>query len=87
MTDESAATIAAVDTRRLRVRKHVTAVRRAPRGQAAVRAAREGSSARRPRHTSFTWKNDDGSDSAVPGVDVIRVHAGLVAEKFAHVKG
>ncbi|MEX1007116.1 MAG: nuclear transport factor 2 family protein [Acidimicrobiia bacterium] len=35
----------------------------------------------------FTWKNDDGTESAVRGVDVIRVRDGKVAEKFAYVKG
>ncbi|HXY93295.1 MAG TPA: nuclear transport factor 2 family protein, partial [Acidimicrobiia bacterium] len=33
----------------------------------------------------FTWKNDDGTDGAVRGVDVIRVRDGKVAEKFAYV--
>jgi ketosteroid isomerase-like protein len=35
----------------------------------------------------FTWKNDDGTESAVRGVDVIRVRDGKIAEKFAYVKG
>ena len=35
----------------------------------------------------FTWKNDDATDGAVRGVDVIRVRDGKVAEKFAYVKG
>ena len=35
----------------------------------------------------FTWKNDDGSEGAVRGVDVIRVRDGTIAEKFAYVKG
>lgn len=35
----------------------------------------------------FTWKNDDGTDGWVRGVDVIRVRDSKVAEKFAYVKG
>jgi ketosteroid isomerase-like protein len=35
----------------------------------------------------FTWKNDDGTEGSVRGVDVIRVRDGKVAEKFAYVKG
>jgi ketosteroid isomerase-like protein len=35
----------------------------------------------------FTWKNDDGTDGTVRGVDVIRVRDGKVAEKSAYVKG
>jgi cation diffusion facilitator family transporter len=35
----------------------------------------------------YTWTNDDGSRSALRGVDVIRVRDGKVAEKFAYVKG
>jgi ketosteroid isomerase-like protein len=35
----------------------------------------------------FTWKNDDATEGAVRGVDVIRVRDGKVAEKFAYVKG
>jgi ketosteroid isomerase-like protein len=35
----------------------------------------------------FTWKNDDGTEGYVRGVDVIRVRDGKVAEKFAYVKG
>jgi uncharacterized protein (TIGR02246 family) len=35
----------------------------------------------------FTWKNDDGSQGRVRGVDLIRVRDGKVAEKFAYVKG
>ncbi|HEY7105441.1 MAG TPA: nuclear transport factor 2 family protein [Acidimicrobiia bacterium] len=35
----------------------------------------------------FTWKNDDGTDGTVRGVDVIRVRDSKVAEKFAYVKG
>ncbi len=34
----------------------------------------------------YTWK-DDESEGRVRGVDVIRVRDGLVAEKFAYVKG
>jgi hypothetical protein len=35
----------------------------------------------------FTWKNDDGTEGAVRGVDVLRVRDGKVAEKLAYVKG
>ena len=35
----------------------------------------------------YTWTNDDGSLSSLRGVDVLRVRDGLVAEKFAYVKG
>ena len=35
----------------------------------------------------FTWKNDDATEGAVRGVDVIRVRDGKIAEKFAYVKG
>ena len=35
----------------------------------------------------FSWKNADGSDSSVRGVDVMRVRDGRVAEKFSYVKG
>ena len=35
----------------------------------------------------FTWTNDDGSEGHVRGVDVIRLHDGLVAEKLSYVKG
>jgi cation diffusion facilitator family transporter len=35
----------------------------------------------------YTWTNDDGSRSALRGVDVLRVRDGKVAEKFAYVKG
>jgi cation diffusion facilitator family transporter len=35
----------------------------------------------------YTWTNDDGSTSALRGVDVLRVRDGKVAEKFAYVKG
>jgi cation diffusion facilitator family transporter len=35
----------------------------------------------------YTWTNDDGSTSAIRGVDVLRVRDGKVAEKFAYVKG
>jgi cation diffusion facilitator family transporter len=35
----------------------------------------------------YTWTSDDGTKSALRGVDVIRVRDGKVAEKFAYVKG
>ena len=35
----------------------------------------------------YSWTNDDGSASALRGVDVLRVRDGRVAEKFAYVKG
>ena len=35
----------------------------------------------------FTWTNDDGTEGAVRGVDVLRVRDGKVAEKAAYVKG
>jgi cation diffusion facilitator family transporter len=35
----------------------------------------------------YTWTNDDGTTNELRGVDVIRVRDGLVAEKFAYVKG
>lgn len=35
----------------------------------------------------FTWKEPDGSDSHVRGVDVIRLRDGKVAEKLSYVKG
>jgi cation diffusion facilitator family transporter len=35
----------------------------------------------------YTWSNDDGTQSALRGVDVLRVRDGRVAEKFAYVKG
>ena len=35
----------------------------------------------------YTWTTDDGSTSALRGVDVLRVRDGKVAEKFAYVKG
>ena len=35
----------------------------------------------------YTWTNGDGSTSSLRGVDVLRVRDGLVAEKFAYVKG
>jgi cation diffusion facilitator family transporter len=35
----------------------------------------------------YTWTNDDGTKSALRGVDVLRVRDGKVAEKFAYVKG
>ena len=35
----------------------------------------------------YTWTNDDGSTSALRGVDVLRVRDGKIAEKFAYVKG
>jgi cation diffusion facilitator family transporter len=35
----------------------------------------------------YSWTNDDGSTSALRGVDVLRVRDGKVAEKFAYVKG
>jgi ketosteroid isomerase-like protein len=35
----------------------------------------------------YSWTDDDGSRSSLRGVDVLRVRDGLVAEKFAYVKG
>jgi predicted SnoaL-like aldol condensation-catalyzing enzyme len=35
----------------------------------------------------YTWKNDDGSEGHIRGVDVFRVRDGKVAEKLAYVKG
>jgi len=35
----------------------------------------------------YTWKNDDGSEGSIHGVDVLRVRDGKVAEKLAYVKG
>jgi ketosteroid isomerase-like protein len=35
----------------------------------------------------YSWPNDDGTTSAIRGVDVLRVRDGRVAEKFAYVKG
>jgi cation diffusion facilitator family transporter len=35
----------------------------------------------------YTWTDDDGSESQLRGVDVLRVRDGKVAEKFAYVKG
>jgi len=35
----------------------------------------------------YTWTEDDGTRSAVRGVDVITVRDGKVAEKLAYVKG
>ncbi len=35
----------------------------------------------------YTWKNDDGTDGSIHGVDVIKVRDGKVAEKLAYVKG
>jgi len=35
----------------------------------------------------FTWTNDDGSEGHVRGVDVLRLHGGLVSEKLSYVKG
>jgi cation diffusion facilitator family transporter len=36
---------------------------------------------------TYTWTNDDGSASALRGVDVMRVRDGKIAEKFSYVKG
>jgi ketosteroid isomerase-like protein len=35
----------------------------------------------------FSWTNEDGSPGHIRGTDVIRVRAGLVAEKLSYVKG
>jgi ketosteroid isomerase-like protein len=35
----------------------------------------------------YTWKNDDGSEGHIRGVDVFKVRDGKVAEKLAYVKG
>ena len=35
----------------------------------------------------YTWRNTDGTDGSLRGVDVLRVRDGKVAEKFAYVKG
>jgi len=35
----------------------------------------------------YTWTTDDGTTSALRGVDVLRVRDGKIAEKFAYVKG
>jgi len=35
----------------------------------------------------YTWKNADGSEGHIRGVDVFKVRNGKVAEKFAYVKG
>lgn len=35
----------------------------------------------------YEWRNDDGSDGHVRGVDIIRLSDGLVTEKFSYVKG
>jgi len=35
----------------------------------------------------YTWRDDDGTECRIHGVDVIRVRDGLVAEKLAYVKG
>jgi len=35
----------------------------------------------------FSWRNPDGSDGHVRGVDVLRVRDGLVVEKLSYVKG
>jgi ketosteroid isomerase-like protein len=35
----------------------------------------------------YTWKNADGSEGHVRGVDVFKVRDGKVAEKLAYVKG
>ena len=35
----------------------------------------------------YTWRNDDGSEGHIRGVDVFRVRDGKVAEKLAYVKG
>jgi cation diffusion facilitator family transporter len=35
----------------------------------------------------YTWTNDDGTTSALRGVDVLRVRDDRIAEKFAYVKG
>jgi nuclear transport factor 2 (NTF2) superfamily protein len=35
----------------------------------------------------YEWKNDDGSDGHVRGVDIMRLDDGLVTEKLSYVKG
>lgn len=35
----------------------------------------------------FDWRNEDGSDGHVRGVDVLRVRDDLVVEKLSYVKG
>lgn len=35
----------------------------------------------------YTWTDADGTVGSLRGVDVLRVRDGLVAEKFAYVKG
>lgn len=35
----------------------------------------------------YTWRNADGSEGHIRGVDVFRVREGKVAEKLAYVKG
>ncbi len=35
----------------------------------------------------YTWTDDDGTEGAIHGVDVLRVRDGKVAEKLAYVKG
>lgn len=36
---------------------------------------------------TYRWKESDGSDGHVRGVDLFRVRDGLVAEKLSYVKG
>jgi cation diffusion facilitator family transporter len=122
MTDETAATVAAVDNFNEAFNRHdIDAVMATMTddcvfestsppmgerhvGQTAVRAAWEDFFGSTPTahfdaedviaisdrcvvQWRFTWKTEDGTESAVRGVDVIRVRDGLVAEKFAYVKG
>ena len=122
MTDETTATIAAVDTFNEAFNRHdVDAAMAAMTddcvfestsppmgerhvGQAAVRAAWEDFFGSTPTahfdaedvivsgdrcvvQWRYSWENDDGTKSHIRGVDVIRVRDGLVAEKFAYVKG
>jgi ketosteroid isomerase-like protein len=35
----------------------------------------------------YTWRQDDGSEGHVRGVDVFRLRDGLISEKLAYVKG
>ena len=35
----------------------------------------------------YEWKNDDGSDGHVRGVDIMRLDDGLITEKLSYVKG
>ena len=35
----------------------------------------------------YTWREDDGGQGSIKGVDVLRVRDGKVAEKLAYVKG